>query len=387
MPRAQMLFIAGSVLHAALAIALLAMPDAQLTLTLRHQFNDWTPLLDLLRATPPADATVESLRAQAQNLSWCAAPLPPGTSRAPYCRCIDRNLDKFANDSSWKSSDNATLRNTAIMGFVSCLSTRPVWRVWPVWGVHYGTPAVYALLVSSCFLWVAAGLRRRWTNIPIWVLCLAVSAALVAQAPMRNSVWAITIILVAVLVEWVLLPGMPPPSAVPQEESPPQNASQEPLATVNRVASSFWWCEYLCAPVFAFYVPLMHCGRDFFMSGVLVMIGGAVGGLGLRSYWCAEAYKTGAQVQFREAMQIIVWLGILASSVTLLSITAVYYQPHQPEFSMGKGSIVLLCATLAIGLLQWPGIPLQFPKVFDAQGALALARNVALFALVVADLV
>ena len=88
-----MLFIAGSVLHAALAIALLAMPDAQLTLTLRHQFNDWTPLLDLLRATPPADATVESLRAQAQNLSWCAAPLPPGTSRAPYCRCIDRNLD------------------------------------------------------------------------------------------------------------------------------------------------------------------------------------------------------------------------------------------------------------------------------------------------------
>jgi uncharacterized membrane protein len=54
---------------------------------------------------------------------------------------------------------------------------------------------------------------------------------------------------------------------------------------------------------------------------------------------------------------------------------------------MGKGSIVLLCATLAIGLLQWPGIPLHFPMVFNAQGALALVRNVALFALVVADLV
>jgi hypothetical protein len=275
------------------------------------------------------------------------------------------------------------MRNQAVIGFVSCLSARPVWRVWPVWGVHYATPATYALFVSSCFLWVAAGLRRRWTNIPIWILCLAVSAALLAQAPMRNSFWVITILLVAVLVEWVLLPGMPSPTAEPQEEAP----SSEPRATVDRVASSFWWCEYLCAPVFAFYVPLMHCGRDFFMSGVLVMIGGAVGGLGLRSYWCAEAYKTGAQVQFREAMQIIVWLGILASSVTLLCITAVYYQPRQPDYSMGKGSIVLLCATLAIGLLQWPGIPLHFPMVFNAQGALALVRNVALFALVVADLV
>jgi hypothetical protein len=86
-------------------------------------------------------------------------------------------------------------------------------------------------------------------------------------------------------------------------------------------------------------------------------------------------------------MQIIVWLGILASSVTLLCITAVYYQPRQPDYSMGKGSIALLCATLAIALLQWPGIPLHFPMVFNAQGALALVRNVALFALVVADLV
>ena len=379
---AQSLFIGGSVLHAALTIALLAMPDAQLTLTLRHQFNDWTPLLDLLRSAPPANATVETLRAQAQALSWCSAPLPPGTSRAPYCACIDRSLDKFLNDTSWKSADDSTVRDAAVMGFVSCLSSRPVWRVCPVWGVHYATPATYALFVSSCFLWVAAGLRRRWTNIPIWILCLAVSAALLAQAPMRNSFWVITILLVAVLVEWVLLPGMPSPTAEPQEEAP----SSEPRATVDRVASSFWWCEYLCAPVFAFYVPLMHCGRDFFMSAVVVVLGGAVGGLGLRSFWCAKAYSQEPKDQFRDVMQRITWLGILASSAALLTVAAVYYRADQPKYSMGKGSIALLCVTILIGLLQWPGIPVTSPRVLQAQAALALARNVAMFALVTADL-
>jgi len=373
-------FIAFSLLHAVFAIALLAMPDAQLNLTLRHQFNDWRPMLDLLRSPLPANTTLEGLRAEVMNLSWCAAPLPPGTSRAPYCGCIDRAISAFANDTAWlKSADNADLRDRAVMDFVSCLSARPVWRVWPVWGVHYGTPAVFALLVSSCFLWVAAGLRRRWTNIPVWVLCAAVSVALLAQAPLRNSFWVITIVLLGALIEWVLLPGMAdPPEAA--------SADGEVLAHADRVASSFWWCEYLCAPVFAFYVPLMHCGRDFFMSGVVAMLGGAVGGLGLRSFWCAKAYSQEPKDQFRDVMQRITWLGILASSTALLSVAAVYYRADQPEYSMGKGSVALLCATLAISLLQWPGIPVRFLRVLQTQAALALARNVALFALVAADL-
>ena len=377
-------FVALSLVHAAFAIALLAMPDAQLELTLRHQFNDWRPLLDLLRSPLPPDATVGSLRGQVMNLSWCAAPLPPGTSRAPYCGCINHAIDIFTNDTSWSSAvDNPGMRNQAVIGFVSCLSARPVWRVWPVWGVHYGTPAVYALLVSSCFLWVAAGLRRRWTNIPIWALCLAVSAALVAQAPLRNSFWVFTIVLIGALIEWVLLPGM---------ADPPELATHgEALASVgstpaDRIASSFWWCEYLCAPVFAFYVPLMHCGRDFFMSGVVVVLGGAVGGLGLRSFWCAKAYAQEPKDQFRDVMQRITWLGILASSAALLSVAAVYYSAGHPQYSMGKGSIALLCLTLGIGLLQWPGIPVRFPRVLQAQAAVALARNVAMFALVAADL-
>jgi hypothetical protein len=372
---------AAAALHAALAIAMLALPDAQLTLTLRHQFNDWGPLLDLVRSPPPQAATVESMRESARNLTWCAAPLPPGTSRAPYCVCVDQKIDAYTNGTAWKSQDAAALREETLMGFVSCLSSRPVWRVRPVWGVHYGTPVVYALFVASSFLWVAAGLKKRWTSIPIWVLCVALSVALLAQAPLRNGLWAITLLLVAVLIQWVLLPGMTPPEAI-------QGGSTQEGATrpVDRVPSSFWWCEYLCAPVFALYVPLMHCGRDLLMTGIVVMIGGAVGGLGLRSYWCAQAYREEPKNQFRDIMQRITWLGILASSAAILCITGVYYRSHQPEYSMGKGSIVLMCVTLAISLLQWPGIPMDFPRVLQAQAALALARNVALFCLVAADL-
>jgi hypothetical protein len=377
----RLLLMACAALHAIFTIVLLAMPDIQLTLTVRHQFNDWGPLLDLLRAPPPADATIESIRAQAQNLSWCAAPLPQGTTRAPYCKCVDQNIDTIANDSLWKDSANTDVRDRAVMGFVACLSTRPVWRVAPFWGIHYGIPAIFALLVSSCFLWVAAGLKRRWTNIPIWILCLSVSVALIAQDPMRNSLCVITILLVGVLIEWVLLPGM---------IIPPELVSTELLAPstnpADRATSSFWWCEYLCAPVFALYVPLMHCGRDFVMTGTVVVLGGAVGGLGLRSFWCAKAYAEDSKDQFRDVMQRIVWLGILASSTALICIAAVYYQHDQPTFSMGKGSIVLLCTTIAIGLLQWPGISVEFPRVLHGQAALALARNVVLFALIAVDL-
>jgi hypothetical protein len=320
------------------------------------------------------------------DLSWCAAPLPPGTSRAPYCGCIDRAIGAFVNNTAWlNSADNSALRNRAVMDFVSCLSARPVWRVWTVWGVRYATPAVFALYVSSSFLWVAAGLRRRWTNIPTWGLCLAVSVALIAQAPLRNSFWVLTILMVGALIEWVLLPGMADPPELP---TPNDGEALAPLggSYADRVASSFWWCEYLCAPVFAFYVPLMHCGRDFFMSAVVVVLGGAVGGLGLRSFWCAKAYSQEPKDQFRDVMQRITWLGILASSAALLTVAAVYYRADQPKYSMGKGSIALLCVTILIGLLQWPGIPVTSPRVLQAQAALALARNVAMFALVTADL-
>ena len=339
---------ASAALHAALAIAMLAMPDAQLTLTLRHQFNDWGPLLDLVRSPPPPNATVESMRESARNLSWCAAPLPPGTSRAPYCLCVDEKIDEYTNSSAWKSQDGGALRDDTLKEFVSCLSSRPVWRVRPVWGVHYGTPVVYTLFVASCFLWVAAGLKKRWTSIPIWVLCLALSAALVAQAPLRNGLWAITLLLVAVLIQWVLLPGMTPPDA--DQAGPLQEGATRP---VDRVPSSFWWCEYLCAPVFALYVPLMHCGRDLFMASIVTMLGAAVGGLGLRSYWCSQAYVEGPSAQFRDAMQRIVWLGIVASGTTLLSLAGVYFQDNA-HYSMGVGSVALMCMTILIGVMQWP---------------------------------
>lgn len=375
-------YAALAVVHAAFAISLMAAPDTQFTLTLRRQFDDFGPLLDLYRNPPASLNASGGTYARAMELSWCAKPLPRGTERAPFCACVARQQEAYAN-ASLKGSEAAGV--DAVRGLVSCMSSRPVWRVRPVWGVQYCTPAIYALFVSACFLWVAAGFGRRWTSVPMWGLAIAVAATFFWVAPVRNGLWVITVLLVGVLIEWVLLPGLTlaPDAAAVARQQQMKHVDLSPL----RLQSCFWWCEYICSPVFALYVPLMHCGRDLVMTGVMVMLGGAVGGLGLRSFWCSQAYGDGEgfRSQFRGVMQFIVWLGILASSLALLSLTAVYYNgSSRDHFGMSDGSIALLSLTVSIGLLQWPGVP-SHPWVLSAQSVLALARNVYLFAVVLGD--
>jgi hypothetical protein len=130
----------------------------------------------------------------------------------------------------------------------------------------------------------------------------------------------------------------------------------------------------------------MHCGRDIVMTGVVVMLGGAVGGLGLRSFWFDLILEGDKRDQFKDIMQRIVWLGILASSVTIVALTAVYYDGHSSaHFAMGSGSIALMSLTAAIGLMQWPGVR-GYSWVLFLQFLIASARNVALFGIVSKDL-
>jgi hypothetical protein len=375
-------YAALSILHAAFAISILGMPDAQFTLTLRRQFDDWGPLLDLYRSSPIAANASDAIYSRAMELSWCAAPLPPGTIRAPYCACVARQHAKFSNVSLLANADSA--RDEAVMGLVSCLSSRPVWRVWPVWGVHYGTPATFAFFVAACFLWVAASFSHRWTSIPIWTLTLGVCTALFVMAPVRNGLWVVTVLTVSIIIEFILLPGM----QIPAEAAAIMRQEQlGDFVRASKIPSCFWWCEYLCAPVFALYIPLMHCGRDIVMTGVVVMLGGAVGGLGLRSFWFDLILQDGKNVQFKDVMQRVVWLGILASSVTIATLTAVYYDGHSSaHFAMGSGSIALMALTAVIGLMQWPGVQ-KHNWILVVQSLVALTRNIALFGIVSGDLI
>jgi hypothetical protein len=154
-------------------------------------------------------------------------------------------------------------------------------------------------------------------------------------------------------------------------------------AQMPREPSCFWWGEYLCAPVFALYAGVVHGGRDLLHVVIVVTLGAAVGGLGLRAFWCAHAYPDGgAKGQLRPTLQRTTWLGIVAASGALLSLCAVYYQGGCP-LTLGPGSVVLLAETILISVMQYPGA--ESGVALPVQYFLALARNVALFFIVVRD--
>jgi hypothetical protein len=401
----QILFLSASVLHAIFAVTLVSVADPpELTLTARKQFDGWTPLLDSFRVATFGDK--EGTRARALSLSWCNATLPPNTTRAPYCACVSRASDKFSNASQKASPDLQSARDAAVVDLVACLDNRPVWRVWPVWSVRFSTPAVFALFVAASFLWVAADVPWRLSTAPVWLLATTLVVVLVVHDYLHNIMWSFMFLLVAILIDWIIVPGMaklsrrPGDAADPAERAPltapekekeqlptagtPSPANAERTVHLNRTPSCFWWCEYLSAPVFAVYVPLLHCGRDFVFTIIFTMIGTAVGGLGLRSFWCSQAYTEAPKSQFMSVMQDIVWLGILASTSSLCLLTGIYYSDDVP-YKMGPGSVALLGLTFAISLLQWPGNQ-DFHQLLFTQMLLALARNITLFGLMVADL-
>jgi hypothetical protein len=269
------------------------------------------------------------------------------------------------------------------MDLVRCLGDRPVWRVTPVWGVRLSTPAVYLFFISACFLWIAADLPQKTSSFAVWILAIILVIVLMVNDYVHNSFWAFTFVMIAVIIELILLPGM----AI-QLEPPVLQQVREPVvmssaALINRTPSCFWWAEYLSAPVFALYVPLMHCGRDFFFVSVFAMIGTAVGGLGLRSFWCSQAYSEAPKDQFIFVMQYVVWLGILAACVSLSFLTGIYYSPDVP-YVMGPGSVALLAITFYVSIMQWPGNQ-NYEAMIITQMSLAFVRNVIFFGLMLSD--
>jgi hypothetical protein len=375
----QKVYLVSSLVHAILAIVIVSIPDSPLlTITSRRQFDDWSPLLDLYRNIQSFNDT--STLSKSLSLSWCNATLPPNTVRAPYCRCVERTHDTF------KKSSNKTLqvaKEEANMNLVGCLGERPVWRITPIWGLRFTTPAVYVLFIAASFLWIAADLDAKYSTVPIWILTFALVISILVQDYIHNSFWAFTFVLVAVIINLILLPGMAMPLPEPAATSASNMLQTSPNAILDRTPSCFWWTEYLTAPVFALYIPLMHCGRDIFFASVFTMIGTAVGGLGLRSFWCSQAYSDKPKEQFMPVMQYIVWLGILASCVSLSFMTGVYYNSDVP-YSMGPGSVALMVLTFCISLLQWPGNQ-NFRQLLFTQMSLAFVRNVVFFSLIVSD--
>jgi hypothetical protein len=372
-------YLAFALLQYVFALILLGSPSTPLlTLTSRRQFDEWTSLLDAFRAAQALNQS--GLREKALQLAWCSEYLPPNTTRAPFCACVNETYDAFRNATG---KPLAQAREDAAMDIVGCLSDRPVWRVAPIWSVRYTTPVIYVFFIAACFCWIAADLPKRYSTFPIWVFTAVFVVVLMLHDYVHNSFWVFTFVLIAAVIELILMPGM----ALPVDPPPSQEASQPLLASssaiLTRTPSCFWWAEYLSAPVFALFVPLMHCGRDLFFVSVFTMIGTAVGGLGLRSFWCSQAYAESPRDQFVAVMQYVVWLGILASCVSLSFMTGIYYS-HDVPYNMGPGSVALLAVTFCVSLLQWPGNQ-NFNQLLFTQMALALARNVAFFALVASD--
>jgi hypothetical protein len=403
-------------LHAVLAILTLHVSlfphgDAAFTLTLRRQFDGWHDLLALYRNTssyaplppngtrhaiPLLDALVfgEDMRDDVLRAAWCGEYLPPGTQRAPYCRCVSRQHDAYLNASSpsvaGAADIPASVRDAAVRGLVSCLRDRPVWRVWPFWSTHVASPCLYVLVVATAFLLVASDLDDCLVCGLVGLLCVYTSVALFASNPGRHCLWSFSILVVWPLVHCVIAPGLRSPSPSSSREDDPPGATEALLinapgdrAQMPRGASCFWWAEYLSAPVFALYAGVVHCGRDFVYVMVVVVLGAAVGGLALRSFWCGQAYPdSGGKGQMRPILQRVVWLGILGASAGLLSLNLVYYQPALP-LTLGVGSVAMLGATLLLSLLQYPGT--ETGSILPVQCALALARNAVMFLIVYAD--
>lgn len=369
--RMNVVYLFFSLFTIILAISIFAVSfqPPLLAITSRHQFDNWSALLAAFRNAQSTNSS--ELKTTALNLAWCDAPLPPNTTRAPYCACVERTYASFSNKSQ---SSLVSARKEAVADLVICLSNRPVWKVAHIWSLRFTTPAIYLFFVVSSFLLFAAELPSRFVLIPIIIFGLILSVLLMVQDYMHNSYWIFMFFIVVTLFGFVIKPGFDPES--------------ENEHNLDRISTSFWWCEYLICPVFALYVPVMHCGRDLFFISVFTMIGTAVGGLGLRSFWCSRMYaaqtENDPKSQFMTVMQYIVWLGILASCVSLSFLTAVYYNSNVP-YVMGPGSVALLALTFVISLLQWPGYQ-EFDQVLVTQQVISIVRVVIFFVLIVVDI-
>lgn len=360
----KLLPVVLSAVSAAIAITLagVSWKSSALTLTVRRQFDDWHPALELFRKT----TNFTSLKEQALEITWCNATLPPRTVRAPYCGCVARAADRLVNATAAEREN----RDDYVMRLVSCLSSRPVWRVKAFWSVRYAVPAAYVFFVTACFLLVSADVSVNVARLALWTFALVFSVVIVVSDYVHNIFWAFTCFMVVSVINWPLLPGM-------------ASRDEEEEGKIKRVPSCFWWSEYLCSPIFALYVPLMHCGRDFVFATIFTMVGTALGGLGLRSFWCGEVYTESPKNQFQTVMQVIVWLGILASCIALSALLGIYYESQVP-YAMGQWSVALLVITMAVSLLQYPTNQ-YFPMLIDGQITLAVLRNLAMAAVVIYD--
>ena len=361
---ARLLVSCVALVHLAFVFVLLgfsvALPDRSLTVTVRRQFDDWGPLFRLYRTVENPFAV--DMRPMLHRLAWCNATLPLAAVRAPYCDCVSLQHTLYL-----QAAANASLpvplplRESAVVGLVRCLGVRPVWRVWAVWSVNPLVPGLYVLLVSACFMWVAADFAYGFTRWGLWAMAFTVGVVLAVHSFHENGLWAVTIPMVALLVEIVVRPGV----------------AEQSLS--RRASACFWWAEYICAPVFALFVSLLHGGRDAFCIIVGVALGSTLGALGLRSFWCTYAY---AGTTFARDIHILTGLATAFVGSALLGLAGVYHEPATPV-ALGGGSVAMLTLTVVISLLQ--SAPVSQPVRLVLQALVASVRNLTLFVVLLLD--
>lgn len=366
--------------HVSLSVAILAtlyQGDAgAFTVTTRHQFGDWHALLELYRTTgaydpalsapdpgrnaSAANLTGEAMRAVALERAWCAFRRQPNATEPPFCRCVSRAHDDYLNaTSSVARAIPQALREDAVRRLLRCLGVRPVWRVSHAWSVSVASTALYVLTAAACFAWLALDVQWPLVRAYMWLFVVGVGSAALVHSASENLLWIFSIVLLVLLVEKVLVPGLIPLARQPSG-----------ARVLERVPSCFWWCEYLSAPFFGLLVPLTHCGRDLYFLSLAFVLGGAVGGLGLRSYWCSQVC---ARSDVTRCMQLLAWLGILVASLTLCLLSGIYYEADGP-FRLGWASLFCLVCTCCIGLLESP-VTLAPSARLAVQFLLALVRN------------
>jgi len=337
--------------HAILLIVLLVLTawrsDAQMHLTARTQFGDWSPLLDVFRGTN-ADLVTE-----ARSVAWCNDTLPRGTIPSPFCECITAQARAALNTS-------ASERAQAAWPLLSqCMWMRPPWRVRSVWKLQLSVPAIYGLVSAVAFHLLALYPGIPWYHLAIDLVLVCV--AMLCINPLLNLNCVIGIVTLFGVLTWVVRPSL-----------------LNNLSTHDIVGTCFWWAETCATPAFALYF-LMICTRDIVFLSTGVTIAAIIGTVSLRSFWYSLVLRNKPD-HACQRVRFSSWLAIAMGSVFFAALL-----PTQGSALLsGNGAIMAMLMTLCIALSQLPtALP---PDVLRLQVAASGIRNVAFALLLAFDL-
>ena len=335
--------------HALLSIILQSLsawkPDAMLHVTARTQYADWATLIDAFQG-PSAAAT---LLDDARTRSWCADLLPAGTSRPPFCSCVET-----------QARVAALLDPQDARGLVTaCLHLRPPWRIWSIWSVQLATPTVY-LLASGCIFYIlgmSPAASWHWPTLYIG----AVTVVLFMTQHVMNLTWIFGLFFLLLMIFLFMKPVL---VLVPPIDT----------ATV-----CFWWAEACAAPVYALYFLLL-CTRDVVFVTAGVTIAAGIATMSIRSFWYTHMFRDKNKTLVWR-VRFYVWLcGVLGTAFFACLLPPPSFSP----LLSGSAATFAMVVTLGIALSQIPGV--NPSRLLPFQLAVGGIRNVVFAVFMAIDL-